>query len=198
MDIQYTPMSGLIRDPRLYSPLYVCLVDQESHEVVDALYNYAAEYCEDIRQAIASFHTPKYPGGDLMRYFTLPDDPEMEHTIRQKVKSARLSARPEGEFLYTELGLDMTDDLTVQELEAFVEQIESQYRDGIGAELELHDFLTAGGELLCFRLGHDGLVFMTGTAFEEMQINAQVEAQGAGREGSTHRQFDMTGPSMRQ
>ena len=61
-------MSGLVRNPRLYSPMYVCLVDKDTREVVETLYDHAAEYCGDIKQAMTTFHTPEYPGSDLMRY----------------------------------------------------------------------------------------------------------------------------------
>lgn len=177
MDIQYTPMSGLIQNPRLYSPLYVCLVDQESREVTEALYDHAAEYCGAVRDALAGFRTEEHPSTDLMLYFSLPDDPGMGHAIRRKIQSANLSARTEGELLYAELALEMAEDLTADELEAFGRQIESQYRDGIGAELELHDFPTDNSELICIRLAHDGLTFITGSAFEQMRENAQAEAQ---------------------
>ena len=56
----------------------------------------------------------------------------MEAEIRRKVRAAHVTVEASGELLYARLDLDMTEDLTVSELEAFAEQIESQYRDEIG------------------------------------------------------------------
>lgn len=55
----------------------------------------------------------------------------------------------------------MTADLTRDELEAFTAQIESQYRDGWGAELELLT-IPVGKEAVCLRLWHDEISFFSG------------------------------------
>lgn len=165
MEIHDTAMSGLAQNPRIYAPMYVCLLDQESHEVEEALYEKAAQYCADIQQAIKTCSS----GMDLMDSFTIPDEPEQENAIRGKIESAHLSAEAHGDSIYSVLELSMKENLTVSELNYFIRQIETQYIDGIGAKLELMDIAASNGDMICIRLSHDGLYFMTGTAFEAMK-----------------------------
>ena len=73
------------------------------------------------------------------------------------------------------LDLEMTEDLTVSELEAFTEQIESQYRDGWGAEVEIMNIPTADGAVY-LRLWHDGVAFFTGAAKEDFERQGQTIA----------------------
>ena len=165
MEMHYIAMSGLIQDPRIYAPMYVCLLDQESHEVEEALYEKAAQYCADIQQAMKTYSS----GMDLMGSFTIPDEPEQEKAIQEKIESAHLSAEAHGDSIYSVLELSMKEDLTVSELNSFIQQIETQYTDGIGVKLELMDIAASNGDMICIRLSHDSLYFMTGTAFETMK-----------------------------
>lgn len=165
MELHYTEMSGLIQNPRICAPLYVYLLNRENREVEEALYEKAAQYCVDIRHAMKTHCSCS----DLMSGFTIPDEPEREKTLRRKIESAQLTVDVHGDSIYSVLELSMNEDLTPAELESFIQQIEVQYTDGIGAELELIDISSSNGDMLCIRLSHDGLCFMTGTAFEEMK-----------------------------
>lgn len=154
-------LSGLMANPHLYSTLRSGLVDPKTGAVIETLYDDAGQYQEVISRSMASFHTPEHPSNDLMQYFKLPDDPQMEQSIKSKVHSAVVTVEASGAKLYTRLDLSMTADLTRDELEAFTTQIESQYRDGWGAELELLT-IPVGKEAVCLRLWHDEISFFSG------------------------------------
>lgn len=157
----------LSKNPRIYSTVRVGLVDKESGEVIEALYDEAAQYQEGLALALAQFSTEEYPDGNLMRYFSLPDNLPMEAAIKGKIQEARLTAHAVGKTLYAALDLTMSADLTDEEHDAFEEQIASQYRDGWGAEFELVNF-PAGADLVYMRLYHDDLSFYTADMFEAM------------------------------
>lgn len=166
MTPDHEPLSGLIDHPCLYSTIFAGQVDPATGEVVDALYDEAAHYCKAISHGIKKFHTKEYPTNDLMRYFCLPDAPELETAIKRKIRSAVLTVETAGKTLYAKLKLDMTEDLTNGELEAFAAQIESQYKDGWGAEFELVN-IPAGQDAVCLRLWHSSFSFFTS---EEMTL----------------------------
>ena len=166
-------LSGLIADPHLYSTIFVCSVDPKSGELVDALYDIAAPYQEAISKSLKSFHTRKYPDNNLMRYFKLTDNPQMEASIKGKIRSAYVDVEAWGELLYARLDLDMTADLTFEELDAFTEQIEVQYRDGWGEAFELLN-IPAGEEAVFLRLWHDEISFLTG-GHSDRQIEQERE-----------------------
>ena len=99
----------------------------------------------------------------------------MEAEIRRKIRSAHVTVEASGDLLYARLDLDMTEDLTVSELEAFTEQVELQYRDSWGAEVEIMNIPTAGGAVY-LRLWHDGIAFFTGAAKEDFERQGQTVA----------------------
>lgn len=151
-------LSGLIADPHLYSTVHVTLLDSADGEAIEPLYDRAGQYQEAISKGIAAFHTEQHPSNDLMQHFRLPDDPKMEQSIRNKVQSACVSVEASEEVLYARLDLSMSADLTHEELDAFTGQIESQYRDGWGAEFEVLT-IPAGKEAVCLRLWNDDIRF---------------------------------------
>lgn len=173
MKLYYKALSGLIDDPHLYSTIRAGQVDPKSGETVEALYDNAAQYCGDISQWLKAFQTEDYPTGDLMQYLHWPDDPQVEAEIRRKIRSAHVTVEASGDLLYARLDLDMTEDLTVSELEAFTEQVESQYRDGWGAEVEIMNIPTADGAVY-LRLWHDGAAFFTGAAKDDFERQSQT------------------------
>ena len=59
MEIYYTPTAGLLNDPRLYSTVRVSLVDINTNEVIEALYDEAAQYEKCIASAMAAFQPMK-------------------------------------------------------------------------------------------------------------------------------------------
>lgn len=172
-------MSGLIHTPQLYSTVRISLIDQDSNEAMDCLYDEAAAYCQDIAYAIEHFDSPQYSKNDLMQYFVLPEDKQTEQAIRRKIQSARLSVQSVGTKLYAKLELTMSSDLTMEELEVFTNQIESQFKDGWGAEFEMQNIKTNCSDIVCLRLFHDGLTFYTGNAFEA-SIAQEMLDQDAG------------------
>lgn len=175
MELYCEALSGLLGNPHLYSTIRAGQVDPETGETVEALYDEAAQYCGDIAQWLKSYQTEDCPAGDLMRCLHWPDDPNMEAEIRRKVRSAHVTAEASGSLLYARLDLDMTADLTVPELEAFTEQVESQYRDGWGAELETVNIPTADGAVY-LRLWHEDIAFFTGAAKEDFERRQQALA----------------------
>lgn len=128
---------------------------------MEALYDFAAKFQAEIFQGMETFHTEKYPTNDLMHYFELPSDPQMEASIREKIRSARVAVEASGEILFARLDLDMAADLTNKEFDTFIAQIQSQYKDGWGAEFELQN-IPAGKDAVCLRLWHDGISFFVG------------------------------------
>lgn len=181
MGINYEKMAGLLGNPHLYSTVHVCLIDAESDEVEEALYDEAAQYREDIARSMESFRTDEYPENNLMTYFKIPDDPELEAQIRKKVKTARPTVKSSGTTLYASLELELTDDLTEDEFLAFVEQIRSQYRDGWGAEFELQT-IESGTDRVCLCLYHSDMEFYTANALETWAHQKEQESipeQGA-------------------
>ena len=66
-----------------------------------------------------------------------------------------------------------TNDLTFEELDAFTEQIEVQYRDGWGEAFELLN-IPAGEEAVFLRLWHDEISFLTG-GHSDRQIEQERE-----------------------
>lgn len=195
MDKYNGKMSGLIDNPRLYSTVHVCLLDTESDEVAEALYGEAAEYKADINNAIRDFHTHDYPTNDLMRYFSLPSEKTMEASIREKVQSAKLAVCSVRNTLYAVLNLSMSADLTEEEVDAFQEQVESQYRDGWGAEFELQDIKTSGHDAICVRLCYDGVAFYTADEFDA--LIAQQEPGHKMQALKQESQSESASPSLR-
>lgn len=175
MELHCEALSGLLGNPHLYSTIRAGEVDPETGETEEALYDEAAQYCGDIAQGLRAFRTEDYPTGGIMRYFHLPDDRRMEAEIRRKVRATHVTVEASGDLLYARLDLDMTEDLTVSELEAFAEQIESQYRDGWGAELETVNIPTADGAVY-LRLWHEDIAFFTGAAKERFERQKQAAA----------------------
>lgn len=184
-------MSGLINVPCLYSTVRVSLLEKDSDEVSEALYDFAAQYCYDAAFAMAQFKNDKYSSNDFMQYFELTDNKQMESLIKQKVKTARLSTQAIGETLFAVLRLNMVEDLTIEEMEVFANQIEHQYKDGWGADFEMQNILASSLDVIALRLWHDDLTFYTGEAFESrfntqaMQIPQTIEKiRGGNRMGS--------------
>lgn len=159
-------MSGIINAPRLYSTVRVSLMEKDSDEVAEALYDKAAQYCDDVASAIVQFQNEEYQTNDLMQYFELPDYKQMEEMIKQKVKTAFLTTQSRRDTLFAVLELDLTEDLTVEELEVFAKQIEHQYMNGWGGDFEVQNILTSTSDVIALRLWHDELVFYTGEVFE--------------------------------
>lgn len=159
-------MSGLINRPCLYSTIRATEVDMETGEAIQALYDKAGKYRELIARRMETFLTGEYPTDDLMHYFNLPDSPRTEASIKSKIRSARVTVEAVGDTLYGKLELDMTEDLTAREFDAFTEQIETQYMDGWGGEFEMVG-IPAGENCICLRLWHDEISFFTGEEFAE-------------------------------
>lgn len=101
----------------------------------------------------------------------------MERSIRQKIQSACVTVEASGPILYARLDLSMTADLTGDELDAFTAQMESQYRDGWGAEFELQTIQTEKGGI-CLRLWSDDIEFFTAAergGFEQRAQQGRTE-----------------------
>ena len=61
MTIRYIPMSGLIDNPKLYSTLRLNLMEGDTLEAQEALYDSGICYYQDIVQEMKNFHTDEYP-----------------------------------------------------------------------------------------------------------------------------------------
>ena len=121
MKIYYTPKAGLFIDPRLYSTVRVSLVDIDTKEVLESLYDEAGEYEKCIASKMAEFQTDLYPTNNLMDYFKLPDNAAAENRIMQKIRSACPTVCAVGKTLYAVLELELTGDLTDEELHIFAD-----------------------------------------------------------------------------
>ena len=152
---------------RFYSPIWVSVIDQETGQIPECLYDNATQYEDDISRALHEFFSR--PGYDIMTNFTLPGAPETEAALRTKIHTARLSSKAVGASLYAELTLELTGDLTGDELDCLLTQIEEQYRNGFGEDLELLDIPTAQGDVVAVRSGHDGLCFYSEQALSSEQ-----------------------------
>lgn len=168
-------MAGLLDNPRLFSTVRVGLLDLDSDEVTESIYDDAAQYLPEIVSTMAAFQTEQYPTNDLMHYFSLPDDPAMEAAIKAKVRSARPTTYAVNERLFAVLDLTMTADLTAKEYEAFKDQTVVHYADGWGGELEMSNIPTKSGGI-CLRLWHDEIEFYTASEFSSMfELQAQAD-----------------------
>ncbi len=179
MSLYYEAMSGLAANPCLFSTIRAGRVELGTGELIEPLYDKAGQYCERIAHSLETFHTKEYPVNDLMCYLHWPDNPEMEAAIRNKIRSAHVAVEASGDILYAKLELDMASDLTVAEFEAFTEQVESQYRDGWGAQFELIDIPTENGAVY-LRLWHDEISFFTGavkTHYMQQGVSEQTIAK---------------------
>ena len=109
-------MSRLIDNPKRYSTLRLNLMEGDTLEAQEALYDSGICYYQDIVQEMKKFHTNEYPTNDLMQYFSLPYDKKREKIIKQKILSAYPTVQVEGNSLYAVLELNMVKDLTLFEL----------------------------------------------------------------------------------
>ena len=109
-----------------------------------------------------------------MRYFALPDDPGMEAAVKGKVRSACVGVTAVGDILYASLKLDLAAGLTPDEMDAFTEQIGSQYRDGWGAQFEILD-IPSGEEGVAVRFWQDSIEFCTELASTRSQRQPVIE-----------------------
>lgn len=162
---------GLDDCPQIISTVRVSLIDTQTGETIEMLYDEAAEYREDIAYAMTCFTTEKYPYTDLMKYFELPQDKQMEKSIKHKIQSARPTVFSVRKTLYAALNLELSCDLTAEEYEAFIKWLQVQYRDGWGAALEMKDIQITGTDAVCIRLYHEEMVFYTGEEFNSMAEN---------------------------
>ena len=154
--------SGLISSSKLISTVFVVLVDPDTNETIEPLYNLAGKYAADIQKFMAGFATKEFPSNDLMAYFSLPGLSAAEASIRQKIKSAVPSVYAQGELLFTVLKLEMTADLTNGELELFKEQIERQYEIGWGGALMETSITAASGDEIAVCLWQSDMEFYSG------------------------------------
>jgi len=92
-----------------------------------------------------------------MTYFSLRGQRKMAKVIRSKVHAARMDVCSIGDTLYAAVDLELSEDLTKEELIAFTEQLEDQFKHGWGAEFELVDIPVAGGKEIAAWLDHSGL-----------------------------------------
>lgn len=163
---------------RFYSPIWVSVIDQETGQIPECLYDNAVQYADDINRALHEFFS--HPEHDIMTNFTLPGAPETEAALRAKVHAVRLSAKAIGSSLYAELTLELTGDLTGDELDCLLTQIKDQCRNGFGEDFELLDILTAQGDVVAARLGHDGLGFYPDQVPAPEQANLPVPEMNQG------------------
>ena len=133
------------------------VIDQETGQIPECLYDNAVQYADDISRTLHEFFSR--PEHDIMTNFTLPGAPETEAALRAKIHAVRLSAKAVGSSLYAELTMELTGDLTSEELGCLLTQIEEQCRNGFGEDFELIDIPTVQGDVVAARLGHDGLGF---------------------------------------
>lgn len=162
---------GLDECPQIISTVRVNLIDTKTNETIEELYDEAAEYREDIAYTMARFTTEKYPYSDLMKYFELPQDKQMEKSIKYKIQTATPTVFSVRKTLYAALNLELSDDLTAEEYKAFIEWLQVQYRDGWGAALEMKDIQTTGTDAVRIRLYHEEMVFYTGEEFNSMSTD---------------------------
>ncbi len=139
---------------RLVSPIWVSIQEAGDECGADCIYDEAAQYVQDIICAMQEFRTEEYPSSNLMNYFSLPNDPEMETAIREKVRAAQLSACVICDRLYSAVDLDLSADLTKEEVIALTEQLETQFTDGWGAEFEVVNIPVAGNMEIAARIGN--------------------------------------------
>lgn len=149
---------------RLVSPIWVGLVDEEYGGSPECLYDSAIEYEADIRAALFAFLEKEGSGRDLMAGFSLPEAQELEAAIRSKVSAARLDVSAAGGSLRAAVKVETSASLTREELDALMEQIEAQYRDGWGSAFELEDIPAGRGGVIYARLHHSGFELRAETA----------------------------------
>ena len=171
--------SGLIQCPSISSNVFVVLLDPDTNEVLEPLYDEAGKYAADIQTFMAGFAPEKYPSNNLMTYFSLPGLSAVEASIRQKVRSAVPSVYVDGERLYAVLKLELTADLTNGELELFEAQIEKQYADGWGRALEETTIVTACGDVIAFCLWHSDIEFYEAKIFQSTGRSENGEAKNS-------------------
>ncbi len=179
MEFPVDELRSQITAPCLFSTIAVCQIDPETRGLMENLYDEASQYREAISRSIKTFHTAEYPSNDLMRYFKLPDDPQRETAIKRKVRSAEVDVTAVGEKLYAKLELELTMDLTGDEMDTFTGQIENQYKSGWGEAFEQVD-AASGGDCIFLRLWHDDIAFctdMASMAFQERSQPAPVMNQ---------------------
>lgn len=157
--------SGLIANPVISSTVAVTLWDAERDEPVP-LYDEAGKYAGDIAIFMARFCPVDYPSPNLMDHFSLPGLSAVEASIKRKVQLAIPSVYADGEKLYGILRLTMSADLTNGELELFKQQIERQYANGWGGELEESVIETSYGDLLYVRLWQGDMEFYPAQMFK--------------------------------
>ena len=132
--------------PKLISPIWVSMRGADDNSIPDCLYDQSAPYEQDVRRILHSLHSDEFPNTDLMTYFVLPDDPEMEAVIRSKIHAAPLSIQAIGNTLYAVVEPELSAELSETELQIFVNQLEYQFQDGWGAEFEVTQVLTPQGD----------------------------------------------------
>lgn len=169
--------SGLIQCPLISSTLFAVLLDPDSDDVLEPLYDKAGKYTADIQAFMAGFTPEEYPSNNLMAYFSLPGLSAVEASIRQKVRSAVPSVYADGDQLYTVLKLEMTADLTNGELELFEAQIEKQYEKGWGGALEEASIATVCGDKIVLCLWHSDIEFYEAGVFQSAGRKQNDEAE---------------------
>lgn len=137
---------------RLVSPLWVSIRNMGGTDIPECLYDEAAQYEEEIRRAIREFHTMDHPGSDLLSYFVLPEDPELEAAIRGKVHAARLDVCSIDGRLYSAVDLELSESLTNREAAALADQLAQQFEADWGAEFETADIPVGEDQEIAVRL----------------------------------------------
>ncbi|MCI9333105.1 MAG: hypothetical protein HFG05_13220 [Oscillibacter sp.] len=145
---------------RLTSPIWVSVWEDGGSGTPDeCICDLAAQYETEIAHALRDFLFQSFQSDDLMIRFSLPENKALESKIRAKIQAAPLSVCTMEDRLYAAVDLELTSELTEDELDSFIQQVQTQFRDDWGAEFETIGIPAAEGGVVCARLFHDGLSF---------------------------------------
>lgn len=132
--------------PKLLSPIWISVREVGDDGSPDCLYDQSAPYEQDVRRILHNLHSAEFSSTDLMTYFTLPDNREMEAVIRSKIRTAPLRLQAIGSTLYAIVEPELSAMLTEDELQTLVGQLEYQFQNGWGAEFEITSTVTSQGD----------------------------------------------------
>lgn len=122
------------------------------------LYDNSAPFEHDILQALQKFHSESSSSIDLMKYFSWPSDRKVDLGVKLKIRAARLSVCTVDTTAYAVVDLEVSDELTDDEWNAFKSQLEYQYRYGWGGDFEVTDIPIGNHQMILARLGCEELI----------------------------------------
>jgi len=172
---------------KLYSPLYVSIEATDNMEDFDYVdwrdeisQQEAAYYYDEIHAAILGERMPEEAERGLMTYYNFFGD--RDDSVNEKARSLFVDVEVHDNKLWGVATIELSQDLTPEELDTLRGYLSGQYSDGWGESVEQHEIQSGNGALyVSFWSSDKSFLIMTEDEFRQQFPSAQAVAGGQRR-----------------